>query len=416
MPNDVQTGMNAAEMKQLLVKSKKEPVNFAFAPARDPGVALLLLDRTRSGRTLERELAKQFPDAHNARFGTASVDVEDNPQLVKFAVNKPVSGMAKKLVRTLKGTGFNKIEIVLDDGTPVEGFAEEEPADPGGPDPEALKAALTKLIPQIQQITDPERRAGLVKLATMANVNLKMNNAVYAATNVEQLRRALAEPQAATAAAPGPDAEKVRATLAQVMRRIPEYAAQAGQQQAGQQQAWRARAAAATAALEAGNLPDAIRLVTALGQEMTGQAPTRPAAAGRAPGRLDTKRLQTALVTFQTALTEVANGLARLEGKLRATQEPTFVRIAEFGLGGLTRGMRTKLMAAVINLTTAAPDQGGPAAKAARSACADFTALVAKDELLALVDQNPFGVPLACRTALGAALTALEREIAASVA
>ena len=36
--------------------------------------------------------------------------------------------MARRLVKTLKGTGFRKVQILLEDGSPVEGAAEEEGA------------------------------------------------------------------------------------------------------------------------------------------------------------------------------------------------------------------------------------------------------------------------------------------------
>jgi len=141
------------------------------------------------------------------------VDADDNPKLVKIYVNKAVSGMAKRLTRTLKGTGFSRVEILLDDGTVVDSFTEEEaapvpaagaapppppPPPPAPPAPEAVAAAaaatkgqLAGLIPLINQVTDPALKAELGKLARQATVNLQTGNPTYAAAAAEQLRRAL---------------------------------------------------------------------------------------------------------------------------------------------------------------------------------------------------------------------------------
>jgi hypothetical protein len=134
MAADVQTGMDKQEMKRLLMRSKKEPVNCAFAQGSDASVALLLLDKTKQPKGVEKDLSKQFPDAKNSRFGVAVVDTEADPKRVVFYINKPVGSMAKKLVKTLKGTGFSKVRLLLDDGTAVEDFTEdEEGAPPPGP-------------------------------------------------------------------------------------------------------------------------------------------------------------------------------------------------------------------------------------------------------------------------------------------
>ena len=76
-----------------------------------------------------RRAAEEFPTVFNTRFGTAMVDTDDDPTLVKFMLNKPVTSMARRLVKTLKGTGFRKVQILLEDGSPVEVAAEEEAAE-----------------------------------------------------------------------------------------------------------------------------------------------------------------------------------------------------------------------------------------------------------------------------------------------
>jgi hypothetical protein len=123
------TGMDRAEMKRLLLKSKHEPVNCAIGIGNDKSVALLMLARNRSSKSLQGDLQKDFPTAFNTRFGTAVVDTDDDPTLVKFMLNKAVTSMARRLVKTLKGTGFRKVQVLLEDGSPVEAAAEEEAAE-----------------------------------------------------------------------------------------------------------------------------------------------------------------------------------------------------------------------------------------------------------------------------------------------
>ncbi len=202
MAAETQTGKDRAEMKRFLIKSKQEPVNCAIGVGDDKSVALLMLARNRSPKALQGDLQKEFPSACNTRFGTAVVDTDDDPTLVKFMLNKAVTSMARRLVKTLKGTGFRKVQILLEDGSPVEIAAEEEATEqanaeggatvaPPRPDASALAQALTALVARIAEVTDPARKEALAKLARDANVNIKTGNLTYAATNIELLRRAL---------------------------------------------------------------------------------------------------------------------------------------------------------------------------------------------------------------------------------
>ena len=209
MATETQTGMDRAEMKRFLLKSKQEPVNCAIGVGDEKSLALLMLARNRSPKALQGELQKEFPTVFNTRFGTAMVDTDDDPTLVKFMLNKPVSSMARRLVKTLKGTGFRKVQILLEDGSPVEAAADEEASEQAGigatgadsatgapqaapqPDPAALAAALAILVPRIAQIADPTQKEALAKQARVANVNIKTGNLNYAAAGIEQLRRAI---------------------------------------------------------------------------------------------------------------------------------------------------------------------------------------------------------------------------------
>ena len=102
--------MDLRVMRALIKRSAKTPVNCAIGVGPD-GAVLILLHRRKPPKALEKELKKAVPEAKGTRWGTASVDPESDPKLVKLVLNKAAAGMARRLVRTLKGTGYNKVEV-----------------------------------------------------------------------------------------------------------------------------------------------------------------------------------------------------------------------------------------------------------------------------------------------------------------
>src|SRR3954447_19283294 len=113
------TGMERADMKALLNKARPDkPVSFAFGLGKDPNLAMLKMDKLKNPKAVDKMLGDQFADVKTSRWGTVSFDETD--QTLKFLVNKPIGGVARKLVKTLKGTGFSKVQIVLEDGSIVE--------------------------------------------------------------------------------------------------------------------------------------------------------------------------------------------------------------------------------------------------------------------------------------------------------
>ena len=205
---DPQTGMDKAAMKKLLTVSKREPVNCAVGQGKDAAFALLFLDKIKSGKALEQVMIKEFGEAKNRGFGTAMVDTDEDPKLAKFTLNKAPGGTARRIHKTLKGTGFTKVVIVDDEGNPLDSHAgEEEEAEaapaaaaeaaaPAAPamDPGALEKALAALVPGI-----PKAAAGradvqkqLVGLAQQAQAGIKGGDLAAGAAGIEALRAALA--------------------------------------------------------------------------------------------------------------------------------------------------------------------------------------------------------------------------------
>lgn len=223
MAAPVNTGMEKQEMKRLLAQTKqtKEPINCAIGMmAKQPAVGLFMLDKVKGPKAVEQTLNKTFSDASNTRFGTAIVNPEEDPKKVKLTINRAVTGMAKRLVKTLKGTGITKVQILLEDGTVVEDYAEEDeeaeqqeahgeettapqpppvpqpssqPQQQARPDAGALARELAELVKRIPDVVAlaPGRKDALTKFATDANVQIKTNNLVYARATLTQLAQAL---------------------------------------------------------------------------------------------------------------------------------------------------------------------------------------------------------------------------------
>ncbi len=107
------TGMSKPDMKKLLIRAQKEPVNCALAQGASGAgnLGLLLLDKTRPSKSLAGDLKKQFPDARKPCFGTVSINPDETPKVAVFTVNKPPFGLDRKLMKTLRGTGFKKVQI-----------------------------------------------------------------------------------------------------------------------------------------------------------------------------------------------------------------------------------------------------------------------------------------------------------------
>src|SRR3954447_19849059 len=121
---EVDRGMDVGEMKRLLTKSKPEPVNVAVG--QDGKNAVMMLHKMKQPKAVSKDLEGKFKDLKNARWGTAFVDTEDDPKLVILTLNRAASGLGAKLKKTLKGTGFSKVRIQLEDGTVDEDVGEEE--------------------------------------------------------------------------------------------------------------------------------------------------------------------------------------------------------------------------------------------------------------------------------------------------
>ena len=227
-------GMDKGGLRKMLRMAVKQPVHAAFALGAD-GKAIVHLDKAKQPRSLEKIIKDSAPDSKGHRFGSVTVD-PDEPTLARFMVNKASASMAKKLIIALKGTGFRKVLIVLEDGSPVETAESEEDeedvqdhdddrvdddradddraddedtdrkgstqaaADSDGgtaeeskPDANELTRTLTGLVKRMIGVIakDPKQKTALAELATDAQASLKRGDLEQAAAGIEILKTAL---------------------------------------------------------------------------------------------------------------------------------------------------------------------------------------------------------------------------------
>jgi len=103
-----------------------------------------------------------------------------------------------------------------------------------------------------------------------------------------------------------------------------------------------------------------------------------------------------------------------LASKLRNTGDPDLVRIADYGLFGISnggKGINVALNKAMFEYVAAVGDRRAQAAAKLRKAAQDYRATLASNEAVKLVDNNPFGVDVAVLATLGAALDRIEASL-----
>lgn len=141
-----EAGMEKGELRKLLTIAKKTPVNAAIGMSKD-GTPALLLHKIKQPRALSKELEAGTSELKNMRWGEFYVDEEKDPKTLVARLNKPASGLARKLVKVVKFAGFSKVVLQFEDGTTEAGEDEETPAaEPGAALP-AIAAAPPEASP-----------------------------------------------------------------------------------------------------------------------------------------------------------------------------------------------------------------------------------------------------------------------------
>jgi hypothetical protein len=121
---DENPGMGKDELKKSLKLAKRRHMHVALALGGD-GKPIIMMDKMKKGQPLYGELHKKAKDAKAPKWGAVEIDKQD-PKRAIFILNKGGGGLARKLIVALKGTGYNKVTIKLEDGTVDEDEAGED--------------------------------------------------------------------------------------------------------------------------------------------------------------------------------------------------------------------------------------------------------------------------------------------------
>lgn len=397
--------MEIADIKKLLAQSKKEPVNCAVGVSKD-GLGQILLHKTKPPRTLLKELEAGSSKLSTAAFGSAFVDVDVDPKLVILTLNKAPSGLAKRLKKSMAGTGFNKIEIRNEDGSVAEKDAGDEeaaaaaaaPAAPNPAPPADLQKTLGELIKRVPaaSASTPAASADLKRLAGEAVAAVRGADPAAAAAAVTSLEDAIAKAEQGPAgAAPNaaPDFKAMQAELGQMIRDVQAVAAS----QPDRLDSLRTLAGGAAAAIKAADPAGAPAAMAALRDALAaGKQPAARPAAEAAP-----------IIIWREAKETVDARIGDLRKSVLAHPDeslrPTLAQIADKGLNGVTDRASVGMMAAMME----AKAQPAKALKAIET----FQTFLAGD-IARGIDENPFKVAVGLRTTLGAALDSIRQHLA----
>ncbi len=198
--------MTPDKMKPILALSKREPVQAAVGLTADGQGVILLHKKLKPKKVLaqlkaDAAKAKIQLQPSTLRYGTAEVDTDYDPGMVRFFLNKDSPGnMRMKLVEVVKRIPYQKVELntqpslELEEDEDGETQTEDQdvPVIPTEPvfDAAALNKELTALVRRIPELANAPVpvRAALAKLANDANAALKGNELAVASTLITQLR------------------------------------------------------------------------------------------------------------------------------------------------------------------------------------------------------------------------------------
>ncbi|MBV8913848.1 MAG: hypothetical protein JOZ05_12510 [Acetobacteraceae bacterium] len=107
----------------------------------------------------------------------------------------------------------------------------------------------------------------------------------------------------------------------------------------------------------------------------------------------------------------VDDQIGRIQGALRATEIDGALALADGGLGRITNNLQTRLIAALIDFDRSRGAEQAQTAAKVRSVLGPLANVVAKDPLLAVLEENPFGVAVSIRATLAAAFSEIEARL-----
>ncbi|HMO06438.1 MAG TPA: hypothetical protein PKD10_02170 [Paracoccaceae bacterium] len=428
---------DADEIPKLLMKAKSggDALTFAFGLTAKPEDCVLLLHLRKPGQALKKDVKALPVKTSKTCFGTFTVAEGE----VRLQPVKPVKGMIKQLKKRFRNAGLMKYTPVLlgpggepldedtlpddelegdeDDTTETMETVPEAPPLPEV-DNSALKKRLAALVPKVQALTgdiaDRLRQACL-----MAGQQINANDPA-AETTLARIEEVLAR-QAAPAApplpprpdAPGqttagsdtppvapppPEAPQVplarlQETMAKIIQRIRALPDGPARNMLGGQ------AREILGFINEGAVERAIAAIRTLTQDLLAAEKT---------GSDGGKAKSDPMVVWRDAKETVDVSISALQSALKGIDDPDLQRIADAGLNGITDGLQTRLMVALFDYNATQGDARAKAAATLRTRAAELRKMLDSDPIIALCEDNPFGVNVAIRGPLGAALNELE--------
>ncbi len=412
------------EIEKLFNKGKTsgDPYAFAFGLAAKPEDCGLLVHLRKPPATLKKDLKGSSKAIRKVCFGTFTMDGSD----VLFAAEKPLKGLVKQLKKKFRAVGMGKYRPVLvgpdgeeidEEGLPDETEEDEDEessatiaaeapatAEKSAPDTKDLRERLIRVKTRIEGL--PKDKTGQLVQAFIRVVGLvKEGKVTEAGSALNVIEKALVRmsTEAPAAAPPEPSssgdlAAQLTAALSRLAPRLqalppgPVQTALVGQIRSFQGLIVSGDTVGATAALRS--------LAEALVQA---EASAVPSTSGSKPQDI-----------WNAAKETVDEGLAKLQSALRSIRHPDTQRIAEFGLAGVSGGqIQTKMMTALLTHTRAGIEDRAKAAASLRGVISEYRAFLRGNRLVALCDENPFGVTVNLRSGLGEALDRIEETLAA---
>ena len=425
MADTADAAFDQDEIERLFNKGKSsgDAYPFAFGLGAKPEDCGLMVHLHKPPATLKKDLKGSSKAIRKVCFGTFTMDGAD----VRFAAEKPLKGLVKQLKKKFRDLGMGKYRPVLvgpdgqeidedalpdetdeDEGEEADGTtaaAEAPPAAPPPPDTTALRERLMRVKTGIEAL--PKDRSGpLVQAFTRVVGLVKEGKAAEADTGLGVIEKALqrlaAEP-APVAAAPAPPASgdiaaRLTAALATMVPRLRALPPGPVQSELA------AQIRAAQGLITSGDTAGATAALRALAEALT-RAEAAPAAAAPGPKPQD---------IWNAAKEAVDVGIAKLQTALRGIGHPDTIKIAEFGMAGLSGGgIQTRMMTALFTHTATSGEDRTRAEKTLRGVIVEYRAFLSGNRLVELCDANPFGVAVNLRGGLGQALDRIEGTLAA---
>ncbi|OBY25965.1 hypothetical protein [Leisingera sp. JC1] len=386
---------DADAVLKLIKKSKAsgKELPFAFGLGGKPENCGLMIDLRKPGKVLRGDL-KKMPGIKKTCFGT--LRVEENE--VFLQPEKPLKGIVKQLKKRFMKEGMVKFKPVLlgpdgsiiDEETLPDDDAEDQdinaPAQADDGTAAALKQRIAAAAEALKALGSPDIAGKLAPEVKVSAKLLGQGELDSCAARLDRLEAALAKLQGQPKSAPADTEQAAKlskllaAQAAKIITLPPEQAAPLA-----------AKAKEIAAQLKSGALGDAAAGLKALAQALD------------APAEAEAPQADV-MAIWQAAKEEADRGISDLQAALRSQNHPVLAQIADAGLAGATDGNQTALMKALFEMKSATGEARKAAAQALLAQVAAYGKFLKDDPVIALVEDNPFGISAPVRAPLGNAL------------